>query len=154
MGCILKIVIIFSFLVNICLKDMKTFIQGKVFYRCPCLMHLVNEISSKNIRSYLAILETISSSCVTPEQFFSLHDENKTSCMIMCQAHLILTLLLETNYECASESDNVFFVILYKDVPTGTRRPRDAPWRSPKGPNVRDIQGIFRGLLEDQHKTW
>ena len=106
MGCILKIVIIFSFLVNICLKDMKTFIQGKVFYRCPCLMHLVNEISNTNIRSYLAILETISSSCVTPEQFFSLHVENKTSCMIMCQAHLIMTLLLETNYECASENDN------------------------------------------------
>ena len=106
---------------------MKTFIQGKVFYRCPCLMHLVHEISSKNIHSYLAILETISISCVTPEQFFSLHVENKTSCMIMCQVHLILTLLLETNYECASESDNVFFVILYKDVPTGTRRPRDAP---------------------------
>ena len=106
MGFILKIVIIFSFLVNICLKDMKTFIQGKVFYRCPCLMHLVNEISNTNIRSYLAILETISSSCFTPEQFFSLHVENKTSCMIMCQAHLIMTLLLETNYECASESDN------------------------------------------------
>ena len=26
--------------------------------------------------------------------------------MIMCQAHLIMTLLLETNYECASENDN------------------------------------------------
>ena len=31
-------------------------------------------------------------------------------------------------------------------------RPGDVPWRSPKGPNIRDLQGTFRGLLGDQQK--
>ena len=33
-----------------------------------------------------------------------------------------------------------------------TRRPRDVPWRFPKGPDVRYLQGTFRGLLADQQK--
>ena len=148
MGCILKIVIIFSFLVNICLKDMKTFIQGKVFYRCPCLMHLVNEISNANIRSYLAILETISSGCVPSEQFFSLHVENKTSCMIMCQAHLILGLLLETNYECASESDNVFCFFCYSFTKT-SQPARDVPRMPTEGPLNVPTSGTSRASSED-----
>ena len=36
--------------------------------------------------------------------------------------------------------------------PAGTRRPGDVPWRSPKGPNVRDLKGTFRGLLGNQQK--
>ena len=148
MGCILKIVIIFSFLVNICLKDMKTFIQGKAFYRCPCLMHLVNEISNTNIRSYLAILETISSSCVPPEQFVSLHVENKTSCMIMCQAHLILALLLETNYECTSESNNVFFCCCYSFTKT-SQPARNVPRMPTEGPLNVPTSGTSRGSSED-----
>ena len=36
--------------------------------------------------------------------------------------------------------------------PAGTRRPGDVPWRFPKGPNIRDLQGTFRGLLGDQQK--
>ena len=39
-------------------------------------------------------------------------------------------------------------------VPAGTRRRGDVPWRSPKGPNVRDLQGTFRGLLRDKQKNW
>ena len=38
--------------------------------------------------------------------------------------------------------------------PAGTRRPGDVPWRPPKGANVRDLQGTFRGLLGDQQKNW
>ena len=38
--------------------------------------------------------------------------------------------------------------------PSGTRRARDVSWRSPKGPNVWDLQGIFMGLLGDQLKKW
>ena len=33
-----------------------------------------------------------------------------------------------------------------------TRRPGEIPWRSPEGPNIRDLQETFRGLLEDQKK--
>ena len=88
----------------------ENFIPRKV-YRCPCLMHIVNEICDANIRSYSLILKTISKSCITPEQVFSLHVESKTSCMLMCQGHLILTLLSETEYECTSQSDNVFLVV-------------------------------------------
>ena len=58
-------------------------------YRCLCLMHLANEIYDAD----------------------SLSGENKTSCMIMCQAHFVITLLSETKYECTSQSDNDFLVI-------------------------------------------
>ena len=34
----------------------------------------------------------------------------------------------------------------------GTGCPGDVPWRYPKGPNVRDLQGTFRGHLEDRQK--
>ena len=37
--------------------------------------------------------------------------------------------------------------------PASTRRPGDVPWRFPKGPNVRDLQGTFRGLLGNQQKN-
>ena len=30
----------------------------------------------------------------------------------------------------------------------------DVPWRSPKGPNVQEFQGTFKGLLGDQQKNW
>ena len=36
--------------------------------------------------------------------------------------------------------------------PTGTWRPRDVPWKSSKGRNVRDLQGTFMGLSGDQYK--
>ena len=37
---------------------------------------------------------------------------------------------------------------------TGTRRSGDVPWKSPKCPNVQDLQGTVRELLGDQHKHW
>ena len=33
------------------------------------------------------------------------------------------------------------------------QRPGQVPWRFPKGPNIRDLQGNFRGRLGDQHKN-
>ena len=41
-----------------------------------------------------------------------------------------------------------------RDYPAGTWRSGDVPWRSPKGPNIGDLWGTFRGLLEDQQKNW
>ena len=38
--------------------------------------------------------------------------------------------------------------------PAGTQRPGDFPWRSPKCPNVCDLQGTFGGLSGDQQKNW
>ena len=40
----------------------------------------------------------------------------------------------------------------YTDLLAGTRRPGDITWTSPKGPNIRDLQGTFRELLGDQQK--
>ena len=42
----------------------------------------------------------------------------------------------------------------HRKPPSGTRLPGDMPWRSPKGPNVRDQQGTFRELSENQYKNW
>ena len=48
-----------------------------------------------------------------------------------------------------------YCAIKYKERtnPAGTRRPGDVSRRSPKGPNVQDLQGTFRGLLGDQQKN-
>ena len=37
--------------------------------------------------------------------------------------------------------------------PAGTRRPSDIPWRCPKDPNIWYVQGMFRGISEDQYKN-
>ena len=42
---------------------------------------------------------------------------------------------------------NICYFISY---PADTWRSKGVPWRSPKGPNVRDLQGTFRGLSGDQ----
>ena len=91
-------------------RNYENFIPRKAYW-CPCLMHLVNEFYNVDICGYSAILETISKSCINPKQGFRFCVENKTSSMIMCQAHLILTLLSKTKYECTSHSDNDFLVI-------------------------------------------
>ena len=41
-----------------------------------------------------------------------------------------------------------------RKCPAGTRRPEDVPWRSSKGPKVRDLQGTFRGLSGNLYKNW
>ena len=47
----------------------ENFIPRKI-YRCPCLMHIVNEIYDANIGSYSLTLETISKVCITQKQVF------------------------------------------------------------------------------------
>ena len=86
------------------------FIPRKV-YRCPCLTYFVNQIHDANIRSYQLILDATSKSYLAEEQVFSLRIENKTSCMLLGQAHLILTLLSETKFECTSQSDSDFLIL-------------------------------------------
>ena len=44
------------------------------------------------------------------EQIFYLRVENKKSCIIMCQAHLIVTLFSKPKFDCASEADTDFFI--------------------------------------------
>ena len=41
-----------------------------------------------------------------------------------------------------------------KNHPTDTRRPGDVPWRSPKGPNVWDLQATFRGPIQKLMILW
>ena len=38
--------------------------------------------------------------------------------------------------------------------PASTRRPRDVTWMSPKRPNIRHLQGTFKGHLGDKQKNW
>ena len=40
----------------------------------------------------------------------------------------------------------------HKKHPSEIRRPDDVPRRFPKGPNIWDLQGTFRGLSGDQYK--
>ena len=39
-------------------------------------------------------------------------------------------------------------------IPTGMQRPLKVPWRSSKGPNIRDLQGTFTGLSVAQNENW
>ena len=38
-------------------------------------------------------------------------------------------------------------------TPAGTRSPGDVPWRSPKGPNVQELQGDLQGTLRGPTKN-
>ena len=49
---------------------------------------------------------------------------------------------------------NIFALHFFENDPAGTRRPGNVSWMSPKGPNVRDLQGTFKGLLGDQQENW
>ena len=51
-------------------------------------------------------------------------------------------------------NNSKFYIGYVNKFPAGTRRPMELPWRFPEGPNIQDLQGIFRGLLGDQHKIW
>ena len=59
---------------------------------------------------------------------------------------------------CLSEYKLMLLGLWYSQFlcsyPAGTRRPGDVPWRSPKGPNVRDLQGTFRGLTKKLVIKW
>ena len=39
----------------------------------------------------------------------------------------------------------------YRNYSAGTGQYGNLPWRSPKGPNNRDLEGTFKGLSGDQH---
>ena len=56
------------------------------------------------------MLEFLPKIVMALKQVFALRVQSKTSCMLMCQAHLILTLLSETKYLCTSQSDGDFFI--------------------------------------------
>ena len=58
-------------------------------------------INSRNHIKYL----------IAEEQVFSLRVQNKTRCMLLCKAHLRLTLLSEAKYECLSQSESDFLVL-------------------------------------------
>ena len=84
--------------------------------RCPCLMHILSLIYDADICSLLLILEIISKSGMDSTQVYCLRVEEKTSCTIMCQSHLLLTLFSETKYECTLQSNTDFLLQLYKDA--------------------------------------
>ena len=49
----------------------------------------------------------------------------------------------------------ISFPVIYNEDASQPARdvPGDVPRRSPKGPNIRDLQETFRGLSGDQHKN-
>ena len=78
-------------------------------------MSVLNARSKSDIRCEYSqislILETISISFIAEEQVFSLRVQNKTSCTLLCQGHLIITLLSDTKCECTSQSKSDFLVL-------------------------------------------
>ena len=67
---------------------------------------------------------------------------------------MLLVILLPMTMILLSTLSVIRHLICWNNFPAGTRRPEDVPWRSPKGPKVRDFQRTFRRLLGDQHKNW
>ena len=51
------------------------------------------------------------------------------------------------------KTDRYTFPLVSNANPAGMRRFADVLWRSPKGPNVLDLQGTFKGLLGDQENN-
>ena len=85
------------------LINYKNFFPKKV-YHCPCLTYVINQIYDADIRSYTDILLAISNYCQRG-QVFTLCIKDKTNCLIMCQAHIIKTMLSKVKYGCTSRSE-------------------------------------------------
>ena len=88
---------------------MTTFILKKV-YCCSCLMHLINQIDSANIRCYTEILQAINKLCeVSSSQIYCLHMEEKTRCIVLCRVHFTITMMSEMNYDCTSQTEKDYY---------------------------------------------
>ena len=83
----------------------------KKMYRCPFLMHVVKQIYDDDFRDYTEVLAALSNYKPSSTLVFTTQVENnKESCFLMCDQHILLILRAEANYDCASESDDNFLL--------------------------------------------
>ena len=64
-------------------------------------MYVVNQIYDTDVHSYTEILLAISN-CCQEGQVYTLCVEDKLICLIICQVHIITTILSEVKYDCTS----------------------------------------------------
>ena len=112
---ILKILIFYSFISkNIIVAKMFSNNYDNVYpkkvYCCSCLMHLVNQIYSANIRCSTEILQAINKLCQgSSSRIYCLRMEEKTRCIVLCQALFIITMMSEMNYECTFQTEKDYY---------------------------------------------
>ena len=94
------------------LINYKNFFPKKV-YHCPCLTYVINQIYDADIRSYTEILLAISNYS-QGGQVFTLKD--KTNCLIMCQAHIIITMLSKVKYGCIHKVKKICYLKACKNA--------------------------------------
>lgn len=107
-----KIVIIFSFEVynmpTTSIKYENVFPEN--IYHCPCLKNTIEEIFKAEIWCYSEIILAVSECCQCDSNVYCLRVQEKLSCLFLCQAQKIITLLLEAKFDCTSmdEKDLLF----------------------------------------------
>ena len=80
----------------------------KRVYSCPCLTYTVNQICDDGLREYTEISNTILIYKLSQVFAFSTRVENKRSCFVMCDLHILLILHAEASYDCTSETNDDF----------------------------------------------
>ena len=74
-------------------------------------MHVVKKIYDDHFCDYAEILAALSISKPSSTLVFTTRVENnKVSCFLMCDEHMLLILWAKANYDCASENDDDFFL--------------------------------------------
>ena len=72
------------------------FYLGKVYY-CLYLMEFVSQIyHDENLKAVAFFKPLVFSTCV----------ENKQSCLLLCDNHMELVILVEAHYDCTSEEED------------------------------------------------
>ena len=84
-------------------------------YRCPCLKKAIEEIFKAESRYYSEIILTVSKCCKCNSNVYCFRVQEKSNCLFLGQAHMIITLLLEAKFDCTSmDEKNLAFVAFQK----------------------------------------
>ena len=78
-------------------------------YHCPFLKNAIEEIFKTEIQCYSEIILAVSECCKCDPNVYCLRVQEKSNCLFLCQAHLII-MLSEAKFDCISmdETDLVF----------------------------------------------
>lgn len=85
------------------------FFPEKVYY-CTCLKNAIDEIYKNEVRCYSEMILAVSECFQGDSHLYFLRVQGKSNCLLLCQVHVIITLLSEAKFDCTSskEKDLIF----------------------------------------------
>lgn len=90
----------------------ENFFPEKV-YQCFCLKKVIDKIwysfFNNDIRCYSEIILAVTEYCQSDPNLYCLRVHEKSNCLFLCQAHMIITLVLEAKSDCTSMDEKDLF---------------------------------------------